>query len=477
MRITIIGAGFAGSVLATELARIAPTGVDLCLVGNADGFGRGVAYGEARPEHLLNVRAREMGATADQPAEFARWLNLTRRAEDSFLPRLVYGEYLYSRLQSAAQVSLAGFSQVQQEAVAVEREGDAFRVLLADGADFLTDRVVLAVGALPPQRLQGVGPRLLVDPAYIAWPWQKNLRGEDALARVPAQARVLVIGTGLTMADTVVTLLRRGHQGPITAISRRGLLPRPHLAEPSPPIALPPTVLHALNSGDVRQLLRALRSLAPIVPDWRSLVDALRPFLQGYWRGLADVQRGRFLRHLRPYWEVVRHRLPPSVHEELEQLRGEGRLVVRAARLLRARRGEEAVEVVLRERGQAHALAEQYDVLVRATGLDTDIERTSHPLVGQLRDAGLVSPDPFGLGLRANERFEALDRHGAPVRGLYCIGPLLRGQLWEIIAVPELRVAARELAQQLLRAPAASVRVQREGALPRGARALRAGAR
>ncbi|TWH15082.1 FAD-NAD(P)-binding protein [Pseudoxanthomonas taiwanensis J19] len=147
MRITIIGAGFAGSVLATELARIAPTGVDLCLVGNADGFGRGVAYGEARPEHLLNVRAREMGATADQPAEFARWLNLTRRAEDSFLPRLVYGEYLYSRLQSAAQVSLAGFSQVQQEAVAVEREGDAFRVLLADGADFLTDRVVLAGGA------------------------------------------------------------------------------------------------------------------------------------------------------------------------------------------------------------------------------------------------------------------------------------------------------------------------------------------
>lgn len=477
MRITIIGAGFTGSVLATELARIAPVGVDLCLVGNADGFGRGVAYGEARPEHLLNVRAREMGATQDQPAEFARWLNLTRRAEESFLPRLVYGEYLYSRMQSAAQVSLAGFNQVQQEAVAVEREGDAFRVLLADGSDFLTDRVVLAVGTLPPQRLQGVGPRLLVDPAYIAWPWQKNLRGEDALSRVPDDARVLIIGTGLTMADTVVTLLRRGHQGPITAISRHGLLPQPHLAEPGPAIALPPTVLAALNSGDVRQLLRALRSLAPIVPDWRSLVDALRPFLQGYWQGLPDVQRGRFLRHLRSYWEVVRHRLAPSLHEELEQLRGEGRLTIRAGRLLRASRGHQAVEVVIRERGQSHALAEQYDVLVRATGLDTDVERTSHPLVGQLRDAGIISADRFGLGLRTSTSYEALDRNGAAVRGLYCIGPLLRGRLWEITAVPELRVVARDLAQQLLRAPSASVRVQRDAALPRSARVLRQASR
>ena len=455
MRITIIGAGFTGSVLATELARTAPAGVDLCLVGNGDGYGRGVAYGEARPEHLLNVRARELGATQDQPGEFARWLNLTRRAEDSFLPRLVYGEYLYSRLQSAAQVSLAGFNQVQQEAVAVEREGGAFRVTLADGADFLTDKVVLAVGTLPPQRLQGVGPRLLVDPGYVAWPWQRNLRGEDALASVPRDARVLIVGTGLTMADTVVTLVRRGHAGPITAISRHGLLPQAHLAEPAPPIALPPTVLLALNRADIGLLLRTVRSLVPIVPDWRSLVDALRPYLQGYWKTLPDEQRGRFLRHLRHYWDAVRHRLAPSVHAELEQLRQDGRLSIRAGRLLRARRGESAVEVVLRERGQSHASAERYDVLVRATGLDTDVERTSHPLIGQLRDAGTLGADPFGLGARANAQLEVLDRHGNPVRGLYCLGPLLRGQLWEITAVAELRVAAHQLAGQLLRPVAA----------------------
>ena len=109
------------------------------------------------------------------------------------------------------------------------------------------------------------------------------------------------------------------------------------------------------------------------------------------------------------------------------------------------------MEVLIRERASQRVSAERFDVLVRATGLETDVERTSHPLLAQLRDAGLVSADPLGLGLRATAQHEVLDRRGLPVRGLYCIGPLLRGQSWEITAVPELRVAARQLAGQLLR--------------------------
>lgn len=90
-------------------------------------------------------------------------------------------------------------------------------------------------------------------------------------------------------------------------------------------------------------------------------------------------------------------------------------------------------------------------VLGDATGLDTDVERTSHPLLAQLRDSGLVSADPLGLGVRASAQCELLDRRGMPVRGLYGLGPLLRGQSWEMTAVPELRIAARQLADQLLR--------------------------
>jgi uncharacterized NAD(P)/FAD-binding protein YdhS len=450
MRISIIGAGFSGCALAIELARDAQAGVDIRLVGTPDSYGRGIAYGEARPEHLLNVRARDLGVTADHPGEFADWLHLTERARHSFLPRLVYGEYLHSRVLAAGQLSLAALTRIGQEAIGIGRDSGRFRVHLADGSDYLSDVIVLAVGALPPQPLAGVGPRLALHPSYLGWPWQSGVDGASAIDHIPLQARVLVVGTGLTMTDVVLTLKRRGHRGSITALSRHGLLPQPHTEQLSPPIALPPTVLHALNTHDLRLLVRALRSLAPVVPDWRSLIDALRPHLQGFWRDLPQLQRAQFLRHLRSHWEVLRHRIAPALAHELDDLRVRGRLRVRAGRLLRARRTDDAVEVLIRERGFSHVGSERFDVLIRATGLDTDLERTSHPLIAHLRDSGTISADPLGLGVNASSRFEALDRHGAPVHGLYCLGPLLRGQLWEITAVPELRVAARQLAGQLL---------------------------
>lgn len=449
MRITIIGAGFSGNALAQLLASTRDDAHEVCLVGAAATFGSGVAYGEARPEHLLNVRARHLGIDPDNPQDFADWLSLGERGRDGFMPRIAYGEYLRERLRQAMDES-ANLTCIDQEAIALERLPAGFRVHLGDGGRFDSDRVVLAPGALPPQRLGGVGPRLARSPRYIGWPWQ-----EDGIDRIPATARVLLVGTGLTMADVVVSLRRRGHRGDIVAISRRGLLPQSQLPRPSDPVELPPRVLYALRAGDLHALVAALRPLAAAVPDWRALVDALRPHTQAFWRQLSPVQRGRFARHLRSYWEVLRHRLAPRTADELEALLASGQLQVRAARLLRAgvASDADAIDVVLRERGQPHAQVERFDCLIRATGLDTDVERTTHPLMTQLREAGLVRADPLGLGVEASADFEVVDASGSAVRGLYCLGPLLRGRLWEITAVPELRAAAAVLAARLLSEP------------------------
>ena len=443
MRITIIGAGFSGSTLATLLASDSNGAAEVCLVGVEETFARGVAYGETRPEHVLNVRAGHLGADQDNPQEFAEWLHLGNQGRDAFLPRLAYGEYLTHRLQQASDRA-SNLSLLRQEAIAINRIGDGFRVHLDDGSYFSSDQVVLALGALPPQRLTGVGPRLARDARYIAWPWQ-----DDALDKIEPDARVLIIGTGLTMADVVASLAQRKHRGQIVATSRHGLLPQTHTATPAAPIELPPSVHHALRKHDVRQLVAALRSLSHVVPDWRAAIDALRPHTQAFWRGASAQERRRFLRHVRSYWEVARHRLAPEIGELLQSLQDSGQLKVRAARLLRAGLRADSAEVLIRERGQEQIQVEHYDYVIRATGLDTDLLRSTHPLASHLRDSGVISAEVNGLGLNVTDDFEVIDQHGHRVAGLSCLGPLLRGHLWEITAVPELRNAAKVLAQRL----------------------------
>lgn len=443
MRITIIGAGFSGGTLATQLAATAADVLEVILVGQGDTLGRGLAYGSSRPEHLLNVRARHMGAAPDNPQEFAQWLNLSELGGEGFLPRMVYGEYLVDRLRWAKQ-AFPSLRCVQHEAVLVDRERDGFRVHLEDGRDFFSDYVVLALGTLPPQRVAGVGPRLSAHPRFLRDPWQ-----EGGIDRIGRDARILIVGAGLTMADVVMTLQRRRHRGEIVALSRHGLLPQSHHEHAVPAIKLPPHVLCALRQHDLRGLVAALRSLVPVVPDWRGLVDAVRPHTQDFWRGLSMRQRAQFLRHVRSYWEVMRHRIAPSVASSLSELRNRGQLAIRAGRLLRASLVADAVDVLVRDRGQALAYTERYDALIQATGFDTDVAHTTHPLMRHLSSAGLVAPDPLGLGLRASERYEVLDVSGRAVPGLYCVGPMLRGQWWEITAVPELRAATQSLASQL----------------------------
>lgn len=466
MRITIVGAGFSGATLATALATSRDTDVDVCLVGVASNFGCGVAYGDARGEHLLNTRAGQLGADSAKPAGFAQWLNLSPRARDEFLPRIAYGEYLLDRLQEAEQLS-TNLTTLEHEVVEIDRlPGSGFRVHLDDGASFFSDVVVLAVGALPPQRLAGVGPRLARSPRYVASPWQ-----EGELQRIDPDARLLIAGTGLTMVDVLATLHRRKHRGEIVALSRHGLLPQRHTEDAADPIELPPSVLHALRAQDLHALVSSLRSVAQIVDDWRPLVDALRPHTQAFWRGLSPVQRARFLRHVRAYWEIHRHRMAPRVAAEVDALRASGQLTIVAGRLLRAGVAGDRVSVVFRRRGSDTADAGMFDGLIRATGLDTDITRTTHPLIQHLYATGTLAADPLGLGLRVTAASEVIDARERPVPGLYCLGALARGESWEMTAIAELRAAVHALAKRL-RAPAAARTLAAAHPLP--ARAARA---
>ncbi|WP_141701295.1 hypothetical protein [Methyloceanibacter methanicus] len=60
------------------------------------------------------------------------------------------------------------------------------------------------------------------------------------------------------------------------------------------------------------------------------------------------------------------------------------------------------------------------------------------PFVGSLIEQGLARADPHNLGLAVNPDGQLLGARDMPMPGLYALGPLCQGSLWEMTAVPEI---------------------------------------
>ena len=79
---------------------------------------------------------------------------------------------------------------------------------------------------------------------------------------------------------------------------------------------------------------------------WRSAVQELRTVTQWLWAEADTKERRRFLRHLRPWWDVHRHKLAPAVGATIELMRAEARLAVAAGRLRAIAPVEGGAEIV-----------------------------------------------------------------------------------------------------------------------------------
>ena len=453
--IAIVGAGFSGSLLAVHLLRHLPPGGRIHLIERDQRFGRGVAYSTGNAGHLLNVRAGNMSAYADRPGHFVEWLQALPEAQRAafgasadagcFASRQLYGDYVQGLIaQSLRDPEAAGrLNLVADSVVAVEPGAEDVAITLGVGKRLAVDMAVLAVGNFPPAPPFAADPAFYDSALYQGDPWAPS-----ALADLAPTVPVLLIGTGLTMVDTVLSLRDRGHVGPIHAVSRRGLLPHAHAAAPP----LPPYALDALPVP-VAALLRHLRAEARRAEaaggDWRSVVDALRPATQDLWRRLPLAERRRFLRHLRPWWDTHRHRLAPQVGARIAAAQAEGQLRILAARVQGYRYGGHGVLVDVRPRGAAAAQTLSVARVVNCSGPACDYRRVADPLIRQLLDSGTIVPDALELGIEVSDDGAVIDRAGREGRRLYAIGPVTRSAFWEITAVPDIRRQAERLAAHL----------------------------
>ncbi|MFC3443689.1 FAD/NAD(P)-binding protein [Sphingobium rhizovicinum] len=433
--VAIIGGGFSGTLLAINLLRHGSQRVTL-VERRSDRLGRGLAYGAAHADHLLNVRAANMSAFPDQPDHFATWLrNRGMGADTSFATRRVYGDYLCALLEDMQRAAPGRFSVIADEAVDLTLHADGARVTLASGRFIDADVATIAPGNLPPHRLAAFA--TVDSDAYVNDPWSRDLA-----AGLSRRDRVMLLGTGLTAVDSILSLVNAGFAGSILALSRRGLAPHAH----APADAFTPT--REKPSGPLSTLLHQVRDRAVQV-GWRNAVDELRPFTQNMWRAASHAQRERFLRHLRPYWDVHRHRIAPPVAARLDALRAEGRLSILAAKVLDATPTNNALAVTIRRRGANQGESMQAARVVNCTGPLGDLRRAGDPLLRALADRGDIRADALAIGIDVDQQGRALAQHGSAQDRLLVVGPMTRGAHWEIVAVPDIRRQVWTLARQI----------------------------
>jgi uncharacterized NAD(P)/FAD-binding protein YdhS len=456
--VLIIGGGLSGTVLAAQLLR-QPGRRRLLIVEPRRELGRGEAYSAVEIGHTLNGNAARMSIDPDSADDLTEWLTAYIAAggwpesaeqqvpvAELFPPRGVFGLYAQQRLAEAQEAGASRGSRVEHvrgEVVDLQVDTDRICATLADGQSLQADFAVLATGmyaaARTPQRQSSGLNAAAMDP------WDVS-----AMTRLDPKARVMIIGSGLTMVDAVVSLQRAGHRGPINIYSRHGLLPQVRRQPPSWPDFL------GDNPGirSPRQLIRALREQCALAKnrgiDWQAPLDTVRANIGRLWHQASDLQRRQFVRHVRPWWESHHHRSPPQSAAMLASLVAQGRVSIEAASM----QGVETLasgqlQIGLRYRGQSQPCSVIGDALINSTGIEYDWRRVDRPLPRQLLARGLVQPGPLALGIAADRGGAVLDAQGIVSSRLYALGPPLRGMWWESTAVTDVASQAKALAQRL----------------------------
>ncbi|MDQ6646459.1 MAG: FAD/NAD(P)-binding protein [Pseudomonadota bacterium] len=449
-RIAIIGGGAAAAAMLSELLEYQPAKpLHLDWYTGGAGSVRGAAYGTPDDQHLLNVRVASMGMFGGRSRGFLDFLQRDDPAVSGtdFLPRRRYGDYLEAEVKRILELGKARGHDVKVIPFAVDSmvpERGAVTVLHGEETREV-DAAVLAIGAMPPRALRGVSAEALDSRRYVIDPWPLLAHAGE---HHPVPEHVLVIGTGLTAVDVLLSLSRQWPQARFTAVSRHGLLPEAHLRTAAMPAGDGTELIEAMQDvPDVRRWMQLLRDAIAQGGEWRAIIDGLRPFTPMLWAELAPEQRSRFVRHVRWAWDRVRHRMPPENAEAMAALVADGRLDRQTGRLQSVTLIDNGLQVTTHHAGSARV--QVADLVIQASGLNHNVLDANHRLMNQLLTNAHVKPDPLDLGLCGS--VDGHLRHdGTHWPHFFAIGSLLRGALWESTAMPEIRRQARNISRQLL---------------------------
>ena len=437
--ITIIGGGASGVLLAAHLLRSGDPDLRVTLIERQGQFGQGLAYSARLRHHRVNVPARSMRAFADDPEHFWRWLQQREPGKhpDSFVfvPRRQYGAYLEDVLREAGARIPGRLRVLNEEVHALDQTRDGVETLLGNGTSISSRWAALAVGH-ETQAARGLGIAVR--------------SGSERDTPLDPDARVMILGSGLSMVDAWISLAEARHRGPITVVSRNGLLPTGH--RDIAPITIDAADVPfgkslAYLMGWFRDLVRETEEKGG---DWRSVVDGLRPYNQQLWKSWPRRGKRQFLRHVRPWWNIHRHRLPPDLHARLVEAVDAGQVSLIAAEFVGIERHGDGVRATLRPRGTDVRKVMDVERVYDCGGVSVDVRASGNPLIQHLVRIGAAQPDDMHIGLDIDDKCALVSADGQVSQRVRVVGPLTRGRFFEIEAVPDIRVQCQTVAASLL---------------------------
>ncbi len=453
--IAIIGGGFCGNMLAVHLLSNAKAPLHIVLINAGYPLSKGVAYSSYSHKHLLNVPAKNMSAFPDKPSHFMDWIKKHEnyRVIDQtalpgmFLPRNIYGYYLKDLFENAIRKKPEGVSInfVHDEAIDIEEKEWKAHIHFSVSPGVIADKVVLAIGNQSPDNPPLQDNSFYASRNYFGNPWL-----HEAVNHLDPDKEVFILGNGLTMADIVLGLKEKKHNGKIYSLSPNGFQILPHrvfepykglMEELKPPY-------------DLQKIISLFRTHVKKLRDMglagEAVVDSLRPLTQKVWQSWSKEEKERFIYHLRHMWGVARHRLPMEVHKMIQQMILDDKLEIIAGRIQGFTETERGIRVSFKRRRDQQNYEVSVARVINCTGPLSDINKLNRPLVKNLISRNLIHADEMKLGIDASSDGTILNSDGSPSKFLLTIGSTLRGLLFESTAVPELRDQAKKLSEKLL---------------------------
>lgn len=460
-RIAIIGGGFAGAVTALKLIEATIRPLHLIIFESTHELGRGIAYSTRNNDHLINGPARMFGLYPQRPDHLTAWLAQHAAQygwqppngvafDNSFPPRWIFGVYMQATLQAALlqDARRVHIEKVKDRVIDLQTADAGYLISAASGDTWRADKVVLATGLFRTTTAStfAIAPGLQDDPRLIDDVWHDEL-----WKPVRTDRKLLIIGSSLTALDAMLNAEKHGFSGNYIGISRRGLqLKGREDADPWPDVLAPdnlPRTLRAL----LRQVQSARHAIRAGGHNWQRLPGAVRPHLPQLWTHASLQDRQRFLRHLRPYWEISLHRAAPESGYKLEKIIAADRYQQLSGRITALRPGpEQKIEVswTRRSDGVSHTIL--VDRVINAQGYEFDWRKIDDPLISNLLQRQLVQPHETGFGIDADPTTGAvIDSDGRASRHLFAVGHPLRGAVWESNSIPEQLAGASATASAL----------------------------